>query len=302
VSELLNNLRLTRSRWLGRTALVLLISAGVHLAVVIATGATLEGAVSFRKPITFGISFALFLWSCGWIIDRLAPRPRLEKTIIWTLIVSSLVEVGLITLQAWRGVPSHFNFTTPTDNAIFGLMANAIGVVSVALLALTIWALVKPPKNKPERLAIRAGLGTMWTGLALGSWIISLGVTMALKLGHAPDTVIAGSAGIAKFPHAVALHGLQMFILTVIVSRFGGLDVARQLRATRLAVIGYLTLSVWSIVQTVSGLAPTDLRGVAALVLVAGLAFVVLAGLTVARNWKRPHSSAPTPALDTLSV
>jgi integrase len=38
----------------------------------------------------------------GWILDRLLDRPRLAGTIASTLGVSSTIEVGLITVQAWR--------------------------------------------------------------------------------------------------------------------------------------------------------------------------------------------------------
>ena len=194
---------------------------------LLATGGDWNGAVSFRKPITFGVSVGLLLWTCGWVIDRLPSRKRLEGVLAAVLIGSGLVEVGLITAQAWRGVASHFNFTTTTDSIIFSAMGAAIGVFALALLALAIWAVVQRPADRVTRWAVLAGLALVVTGLGLGQWVIGLGVEMAEQLGHAPDTVMAGEAGVAKFPHAMALHGIQLFIGASILARSGHLGAAQ---------------------------------------------------------------------------
>jgi hypothetical protein len=221
MQSLLSSLKLekTASRRLGVAATVLGLSATVHLFVLAATGGDWSGAVSFRKPITFGISVGLLLWTCGWVMDRLPARKRRESVLAAVLVSSGLIEVALITAQAWRGVPSHFNFTTTTDSIIFSAMGASIGVFSLALVALTIWAVVRRPSDRSTRLAVLAGMALVITGLGLGQWVIGLGVQMAEQLGHAPETVLAGEAGVAKFPHALALHGIQLFIGASIAAR-----------------------------------------------------------------------------------
>ena len=284
----------TASRRLGVAATVLGVSAVFHVVVLLATGGDWSGAISFRKPITFGISVGLLLWTCGWVMDRLPSRQRMESVLASVLIGSGLVEVGLITAQAWRGVPSHFNFTTTTDSIIFSAMGASIGIFSLALVALTIWAVVKRPSDRSTRLAVLAGMALVITGLGLGQWVIGLGVQMAEQLGHAPETVLAGEAGVAKFPHAMALHGIQLFIGALVVARLGHLDGRRRLNAVRMTVAGYLGIVVWSIVHTNAGRAPFDLSGLESALLLIGAALLAGAAALFAAGFR---SSLETDAI-----
>ena len=283
------------SRRLGVAATLLGASAAMHLAVLLATGGDWSGAVSFRKPVTFGISVGLLLWTCGWVMDRLPSRRRMESGLAAVLIGSGLAEVGLITAQAWRGVPSHFNFTTATDSIIFAAMGATIGLFSLALLAIAIWAVVQRPAERTTRLAVLAGMALVLTGLGLGQWVIGLGVEMAEQLGHAPETVLAGEAGVVKFPHAMALHGIQLFIGTSILARLGHLSGRRQINAVRMTVGGYSALVAWSIVHTNAGRAPFDLSGVEGVLGLGGLAFLAGAAFVIASGLR--SSTAPDTAL-----
>lgn len=290
------------SRRLGLAATLLGASAVVHLGVLLATGGDWTGAVSFRKPITFGISVGLLLWTCGWVMDRLPSRRRLESVLSAVLIGTGLVEVGLITAQAWRGVPSHFNFTTTTDSIIFSAMGASIGVFSLALVALAIWAVVQRPAERTTRLAVLAGMALVITGLGLGQWVIGLGVEMAQQLGHAPDTVLAGEAGVAKFPHAMALHGIQLFIVAVVMARLGRLSAQRQINAVRMTVGGYLALVAWSIVHTNAGRAPFDMSGAEGVLGLGGVALLASAALLIATGFRSsPAHATATEAAVTLT-
>ena len=285
------------SRRLGLAATLMLLSAVVHIIVLLASGGDWNGAVSFRKPITFGVSVGLLLWTCGWVIDRLPSRRRLESALVAILIGSGIVEVGLITTQAWRGVASHFNFTTTSDTIIFSAMGAAIGVFSLALLVLAIWAVVERPAEKATRLAVLAGLALVITGLGLGQWVIGLGVAMAEQLGHAPDTVLAGEAGVAKFPHAMALHGIQLFIGASVIAGLGRLGERSRLNAVRLTVGGYSAIVAWSIVHTNAGRAPFELGGVDLVLGLLGLVMLGAAGLLLSvgfRPWRGPNVVSDT--------
>ncbi|HEX2153342.1 MAG TPA: hypothetical protein VHL52_05130 [Acidimicrobiia bacterium] len=303
MTDLRSQLRLVKhsSRRLGGAAAVLGLSALVHVVVLLVDGGGWEGAVTFRKPITFGISVGLLLWTCGWILDRLPPRPRIEGALAWPLIVSGVIEVALITVQAWRGVPSHFNVFTPEDGLIFSLMGISIGVLSAALGLLFLWTLIQRPADRPTRLAVIAGMTLVILGLGVGAWIIELGVEMTERLGRVPDTVLAGDAGVAKFPHAMALHGIQLFIGVSVLGRRLGLDDRARLRVTRLTTGGYASLVTWAVVHTNAGRAPTDLSGVEASLLGGGVLLLVAAcGLMVAAFGRTPAGEPGRPAV-TLS-
>ena len=282
------------SRRLGLAAILLAGWAAFHVIVLLVTGGDWYGAVSFRKPITFGVSVGLLLWACGWVIDRLPSRKKLEGVLGAVLIGSGLVEVGLITVQAWRGVASHFNLSTTTDSIIFSAMGASIGVFSLALLAIAVWAFVQRPADRVTRWGVLAGLALVITGLGLGQWVIGLGMEMAEQLGHAPDTVMAGESGVAKFPHAMALHGIQLFIGASIFARAGSLSGRSQLNAVRLTVFGYVTLVAWSIVHTNAGRAPFDFSGLEGVLALAGVVTLAWAAVMLAVGLLRP---APDPAI-----
>lgn len=288
------------SRRLRSAAVVLIASGVIHLALVLALGLSWAGPVSLRKAVTFGLSIGMLLWTVGWVIDRLASRPRLERWLGTSLALSGLAEVALITGQAWRGVPSHFNYTTPEDIVVFVFMGISVAVLSIGLLVTTVWAIAKPPVEPVVRLAVRAGMLLVLTGLGIGQWIIELGNDFFEQFGQVPDQVIAGAAGVPTFPHALAFHGIQLFILAAIVTGLLGLQAHTAQRVVRLVVAGYAVLLVWSIVQTAAGRAPVDLVRAETLLAALGAGLLGTAAVLLLIGWRRARvSQAPAPHIST---
>jgi hypothetical protein len=260
VRNLVADLRPVRrpARVLYAGAAAWLVSGLVHLVVLAANGWAWSGAVSFRKPLTFSVSIALLLATIGWVLDRLPDRPRLAGAIAWTLLVSSTIEVSLITMQAWRGRASHFNTLAAADAAVFIAMAVMVVVMSLCLVAVLVWSLVRPPRDRLVRLAVLGGLVLIVTGLGFGQWIIELGNDFVETHRAVPDTVMVGERGVAKFPHAVALHGIQLFILAAVLARRSTLAEATRRRAVRLVVWSYAAALVFASAQTITGNGPFD--------------------------------------------
>src|SRR5262245_5432025 len=94
---------------------LLIVSGLIHLAVLIGTGAPLEGPLSLRKAATFGLSFGLTVITITWVASFLDLTSHTRAIVLATFTVASVIETALVTLQAWRGVPSHFNLETPFD-------------------------------------------------------------------------------------------------------------------------------------------------------------------------------------------
>lgn len=260
VANLISNLRPVRrpARVLYAGTAFWLVSAAVHLGALALGGWQWSGSVSFRKPLVFSLSMGLLLGTVGWILDRLPDRPRLAGTLAWTFLISSSIEVGLITMQTWRGRASHFNVFAADDAVIFIAMGVTVGVMSLCLVATLVWASISRPTDRLVRLAVIGGLALVTTGLGIGQWIIELGNELVATNGQVPDTVMSGERGVAKFPHAVAFHGIQVFILTAVLLRQGGLAESIQSRLMRLVFWSYTGVLVFASIQTITGRAPLE--------------------------------------------
>ena len=136
-----------------------------------------------------------------------------------------------------------------------GIMA---GFMSLCLVAVLVWSLARPPRDRLVRLAVIGGLFLIVTGLGFGQWIIELGNDFVETHRAVPDTVVYGQRGVAKFPHAVALHGIQLFILAAVLARRSGLTEAARRRAVHLVVWSYAAVLVFASAQTVTGNGPLD--------------------------------------------
>jgi hypothetical protein len=259
VHDLVADLRPTRrpAQVLYAGAAFWLASGLVHLGVLAADGWAWSGAVSFRKPLVFSVSVGLLLATVGWVLDRLPDRPRLAGALSWTLLVSSTVEVGLITRQAWRGRASHFNTLAAGDALIFAAMGIMVAVMSLCLVAVLVWSLVERPRDPLVRLAVIGGMALVVSGLGIGQWIVELGNDFVETHRAVPDTVVYGQRGVAKFPHAVAFHGIQVFIVAAVALRRGVLAEAAR-RVLRLVVWSYAAALVFASAQTITGRAPLD--------------------------------------------
>ncbi|MEV6969178.1 hypothetical protein AB0M47_29100 [Hamadaea sp. NPDC051192] len=182
--------------------LALIASGLFHLLVFAIDGGPWEGPVSWRKPTTFGLSFGLTLLTVTWLSGYLrAPR--------WLLAVFAadcVVEVAGITVQAWRGVPSHFNMETPVNRAIAMMLAAGGFILVAVLLAMAWYAFRGDPAQSPSlRLALRTGFATMIIALASGAAMIARGVTL-VNSGEQQSAYQLG--GFLKPLHGVSLHGV----------------------------------------------------------------------------------------------
>jgi hypothetical protein len=188
------------------TALLLLLSGLVHLVVFTVGGGPWNGPVSWRKPVTFGLSFGVTLLALIQVTSFLRIGPRLRTALLGVLAADSVVEVGGITLQAWRGVPSHLNMETPFDTAVSMTLAVGGGVL-VALL--TVFAVAsfrhRPTGPAGMALAVRSGFAVLLMALASGAAMIARGVVLT-RTGH--QEAAYHSTAPLKPLHGVSLHAV----------------------------------------------------------------------------------------------
>jgi hypothetical protein len=265
--------------------ILLLVSALAHGVVFLASGTPWEGPVSWRKPILFGFSFGITAVTIALLASAIRMRPWLAWATLGTLALTSVAETALITLQTWRGVPSHFNFATAFDTAVFSAMGMVVSVIAIVLLLLTVLTFTSMPDAPGSvKLAVRAGMLLLLVGQALGAVIIAVGIPPVVSGDEAavfgPEGVLFGEAGILKSPHGVALHAIQVLPVLAWLAHVAGLTEPGRLRAVLAATIGFSILLAVSLLQSFTGRAPLAL-GVPMLVL--ALIGIVLVAAPYAR-------------------
>lgn len=225
-------------------SVLLLASAVFHSIVYLLSGTPWEGPVSWRKPILFGLSFGVTTLSIAWFAAYLRVRPWAEGALLGILGVATLFEVGLITMQTWRGVPSHFNFATPFDTIVFSAMGVLVTVILLAIAVLAVLAFTSFEAPSALTLAFRAGMLLLVIGNLLGAAIIAVGVPAAatgdVAAVFGPMGVVVGEHGILKSPHGIALHAIQVLpVLAWFSARFTHWSSSRALRAVAIAMLGF---------------------------------------------------------------
>jgi hypothetical protein len=242
----------------------------------------LEGPVSWRKPIVFGLSTGVLTLSLAWALSLL-PQSQTLKRQTAAFVTLLTAELGLIALQQWRGVGSHFNVATPLDGAIFTAMGVIISIAAV-LIAIWTWALFRPvAAPRHEVLAARAGMLLLNAGNIIGVFIAAWGATQ-LASGAPPN--VFGEAGQLKLPHAIALHGLQVLPLLAWLAS----PAVSALRIVGLGTAGYTTLLLFSLTQTFSGRTPFDLTLAGALLLVTAVSLLGRSAVLLWRQSRMPWS------------
>jgi len=228
---------------------LLLIAAGLfHLAVLLITGDTWIGPVSWRKPMTFGLSFGLTLITIAWVASYVRLAERTRAWLLGLFAAACVLEVSLITLQAWRRVPSHFNLSTPFDAVIARVLAVGGAVLIAVIAILTVASFRRSPARAPSmRLAVRAGLVSLDVGLLLGAVMIATGISRAMSGDQQSAYVVGGEL---KLAHGVALHGVLVLpALAWLLSRTDR-EETQRFRLVLLAVVGYAVLCAAAIVWT----------------------------------------------------
>ena len=236
---------------------VLLLTSGLmHLAILLATGGSWEGPLSWRKPAAFGVSFGLTLATVIWVSSFVALRERTRLALLGSFIAACAWETALVSVQTWRGVPSHFNVETVLDGTIArGLAAGGLALV-VIIFVLT-RAAFRPSPGVPVslRIAIQIGFLILCGAMAVGAVMIARG----MMLVFAGDAAAAYATGGALKPtHAVTMHAILVLPALAWLLSFADMSERRRLKIVLIAAAGYAGLTVLVAVANFSGWQPHD--------------------------------------------
>jgi hypothetical protein len=273
---------------------LLLVSGLIHLAVLIAGGGTWMGPLSLRKPATFGLSFGLTLITIAWVSSFLRLGGRGRATLLGTFTVASVIETALVSLQAWRGVPSHYNVETTFDGLVTRTLA-AGGITLVVIIAMLTVAAFRANPTLPAslRIAIRVGFVALSAALMVGAVMIARG--MVLVSAGDPQAAYA-TGGALKPTHAVTMHAVLILPLVAWLLSLTDWNQRRQLRVVLLAAAGYAVFAGVIAMGNLAGWELSRMPIAAIAIAAAGLLALVTAGVMaligVARSPARQRVAA----------
>lgn len=276
--------RLERASYL--IGAVLIVSGVAHLGVYALAGGPWEGPVSWRKAVTFGVAFGLTVIAFVALSSFLVASPRIRRLVVGIFVAACVLEVVLVTAQAWRQVPSHFNRETGFDSAISSVLAAGGAAIVATSMAMTVLALRRRPAAPPSGvLAIRAGTIIFLVALAIGVAMIAKGVALERTVSAAAAYTGGGSL---KPAHAVPMQAIIVLPVIAWLLAFHRCSERSRHRLVALATAGYALVTGAVIIESfasVDPLAPTVALGAASAV---GLATVIGVGLTPLAGALRP--------------
>jgi hypothetical protein len=254
----------------------LLTSGLVHFGILVASRGPWEGPLSMRKAATFGLSFGLTLITVVWIATFLRLRDRSRALLLGAFTLACALETALVTLQVWRGVPSHFNLETPFDGAIARSLAGG-GIVLVTIIgALLIVSFRKAPTLPSSLLmAIRFGFLTLFSSLVVGAVMIANG--MRLVFGGDAQAAYA-TGGALKPTHAVTMHAILVIPLLAWFLSFADWSERRRVAVVWLAAVSYAVIVGVIAVENVGGVSASETPAGVAALLASGFVGMLTAG------------------------
>lgn len=277
-------------------AAALVLSGLVHLGILIVTGGPWDGPLSWRKPASFGLSFGLTLATLTWVLGFVTLRPRTRSVLLAVLASACVVEVLVISVQAWRGLPSHFGVTGPGAGLVAaGAAGGALAIVGVVSRA-TVAAWRSAPTTAPSmRLALRAGFCSLMVAVALGVYMLARGMLISRGSGDV-EGAFAFTATV-KPGHAATMHGILVLPALAWLLSFADRSERYRLAVVRAASLGYLLFAGVVVVEVLAGIQPLAITVAPPAATVLALAGTVLLGSAalVALSALRPGSSrSPT--------
>jgi hypothetical protein len=224
----------------------LIVSGVLHLGVAVIQPRPWLGPLSWRKPVSFGLSFGTTLIAVTWVSTYLRLSPRVRAMILGVFGADCVLEVAGITLQAWRHVPSHFNTESPLDAAVAFSLAAGGAVLVIVLGTLGITAIRGRTDAAPSmRLALRAGFALLFAGLAAGVAMIARGETL-IRAGHRAQAY--DTAGFLKGFHAATLHAVLVLPLLAWWLATTDRSEPRRTRIVAMSTAGYVVVAAATLV------------------------------------------------------
>lgn len=258
----------------------------------------ITGAPAWLKPCKFAFSTSVYSFTFVWLLGLLKQHRRLASLAANATAFALLVQIIVIIVQVVRGTTSHFNFSTPTDEALWNFMEIALVLLWAATLVTVILLLLEPLDNPVLALALRFSLSLAFIGMGLGFFMalptpeqssaLAAG-QLVLHIGAHSVGVKDGGPGIPvlylntqggdiRLPHLVGIHAVQALpllslLITSVLSYLRQHTQMALMWTASLAYAGLMFLFSWQALRGQSVTSP-DARTKAALALLVAMTLV----------------------------
>lgn len=213
----------------------------------------LQGANLWWKPVKFFVSITIYLATIRYLLQW-SPN-RVRNWVGGGTAITMIGESVIITLQAARGVRSHFNDESASDAILFGVMGVLIAINTILLAWLAAWHFSQRiPAGEGVLWGIRWGLlMTLLASAVGGVMIANQGHTIGLPDGGAglPFLNWSTRAGDLRAAHFIGLHGIQ--VLPLIGWAIDQSDSPRAWLLALVAALAYFAITVILLLQALGG-------------------------------------------------
>ena len=290
----------------------------IYVIAAIADPRLITNAPAFVKPLKFILSSGIYVTTFLWLLTLVQGRRRWVQIAANVTALGLLIENVLITLQAIRGVTSHFNFTTPMDGAIFSSMGMIITVVALLNLLLGIWFLFQRLPDPVIAWALRLGVLISFVGMIVAFLMTSRpspSQMAQMQTGQMPTSIGAHSVGLddggpglpfvgwstvggdLRVPHFIGLHGMQLLpLLGLALSRRRTLNQRQRLTlviTAGAAYVGWIGLLTWQALRGQSIVAP-DAQTWMAYAVLSGIVVLGSAAALMGQRMSTPAAASNT--------
>lgn len=300
---------LVRRAWQINPTLTIFMVVAVFLTIAGIVGMIIDprmvlGMPNWAKSTKFGISFILYGATMLWILPLLQNRPRLVRFVGHASGAILILEAVLLAFQATRGVPMHFNVSTPLDTTLWNVMSGTIMLFWLITLMTVILAMFQPMSNPVLTWGVRLGLLIVLIGFAQGFLMPppTAAQLAALQAGQQINLIGAHTVGAAdggpgipflgwstrhgdlRIGHFIGIHGIQAIaLLAILLMRRPEQWLTMRHRVALVVIgaasyLGMIVLVTWQALRGQPLLAPDTLT-LTALVSLVGAALIATAGV-----------------------
>ena len=262
----------TSPELIGTAGLMAAVLAGALVGLAI-DPRVITGAPAWLKPAKFAVSIAIYTVTLAWIFTLIPEWTRTRRAVGRLTAVTMVLEIAIISVQAWRGTTSHFNVGTPVDAVLFLIMGLAILVQTFSTVAVAVGLWRQRFDDLSMGWALRLGMVITIAG-ALTGGLMGRPRTAQLEAARASGRLTVAGAhtvggpdggpglagtgwstehGDVRVPHFVGLHAVQFLALVALLLGRAGLRQASRVRLVLVAGPSYAALYVILLVQAFRG-------------------------------------------------